>query len=359
MRYNNVYIDSFGYELPPVVVTTAELEERLAPMYEALHVSKGQLEHITGIQERRWWSPGYPVSRGAIAAGRKAFERSNVRPEEIEALIFGSVCREQYEPATACRVAAGLGVGGRATVYDISNACLGIVNGVVDLANRIELGQIRAGMVVGCETAREINEVMIEQMLESNGMEMFIKSLATLTGGSGACAVIVTDGSFGEEKRRRLLGGAVRSAPEFHDLCIWGIRPSAEQVAENATEGRPQMLYTPFTCTDSAAVLENGVVLGKQTWLDFLEETGWTTETIDKTILHQVGGGHHDAVFKALGVDRAKDFATYPFLGNIGTVSLPITAAIAEDRGFLAPGNHVALCGIGSGLNCLLLGVEW
>ena len=43
----------------------------------------------------------------------------------------------------------------------------------------------------------------------------------------------------------------------------------------------------------------------------------------------------------------------------MGTVSMPITAAIAEERGFLSSGDRVGLLGIGSGLNCLMLGVEW
>ena len=43
----------------------------------------------------------------------------------------------------------------------------------------------------------------------------------------------------------------------------------------------------------------------------------------------------------------------------MGTVSLPLTAALAEDRGFLEPGDRVAFLGIGSGLNCMMLGVEW
>ena len=50
---------------------------------------------------------------------------------------------------------------------------------------------------------------------------------------------------------------------------------------------------------------------------------------------------------------------TFEFLGNVGTVSLPITAAIASERGFLERGDRVGLLGIGSGLNCVMLGVEW
>ena len=54
-------------------------------------------------------------------------------------------------------------------------------------------------------------------------MEVFKNSLATLTGGSGAVAVLLTDGSYSAEKRRRVLGGVTQAAPEFHGLCRWGI----------------------------------------------------------------------------------------------------------------------------------------
>ena len=68
---------------------------------------------------------------------------------------------------------------------------------------------------------------------------------------------------------------------------------------------------------------------------------------------------NREAVLRSLGIDRAKDFSTYEFLGNIGTVSLPLTAAVAEEREFLKAGDRVGWLGIGSGLNCMMLGVEW
>jgi 3-oxoacyl-[acyl-carrier-protein] synthase-3 len=43
----------------------------------------------------------------------------------------------------------------------------------------------------------------------------------------------------------------------------------------------------------------------------------------------------------------------------MGTVSLPLTAAIADERDILEAGDKVAFLGIGSGLNCLMLGMEW
>ena len=60
-----------------------------------------------------------------------------------------------------------------------------------------------------------------------------------------------------------------------------------------------------------------------------------------------------------LGIPLEKDFSTFPYLGNMGTVSLPLTAALAEERGFLRPGDRVGFLGIGSGLNCMMLGLDW
>jgi 3-oxoacyl-[acyl-carrier-protein] synthase-3 len=345
MKYTRVYMDAIGYELPPVVVSSQELEERLRPLYQALRLPEGQLESLTGIVERRWWEPGYPLSHGAVRAARKALAASGVRSEEIEVLIYAAVCRENFEPATACRIAAELGLRPTA-VYDLSNACLGVLNGIVDLANRIELGQIRAGMVVSCETAREINDAMIEEMVRTRSMESFRSSLATLTGGSGAVAVLVTDGSFRREPRRRLLGGTTEAAPQYHGLCRWGL--------EGMLHAARQIMFT-----DSVAVLKYGVELGLRTWKAFLHTLGWASETIDKVICHQVGANHRDSILKTLGIARDKDYSTFEYLGNMGTVSLPLTAALAEERDFLRKGDRVGFLGIGSGLNCLMLGVEW
>ena len=66
-----------------------------------------------------------------------------------------------------------------------------------------------------------------------------------------------------------------------------------------------------------------------------------------------------DVARERLGIAPEKEYSTYEYLGNIGTVSLPLTAALAEEREFLCPGDRVGLLGIGSGLNCLMLGVEW
>ncbi len=350
MKYTKVFVEAIGYELPPSVVTSAELEARLESAYRALHVQPGQLEALTGISERRWWAPDTPLSRGAITAARSALESSSVQSGDVDALIYAGVCRESFEPATACRVADGVGVSASAAVYDLSNACLGVLNGMLDIANRIELGQIRAGLVVSCESAREIVSTIIDELNESPDMELFKMSLATLTGGSGAAAVLLTDGTFGAASRHRLVGGVTRTAPEHYALCRWGMEETNDNV---------QATYRQYMSTDSVAVLEHGVALGLETWNAFMNEMGWSAADVDKTICHQVGSAHQEVILRTLQIPEDKDFTTFAYLGNMGTVSLPITAALAAERDVLAAGNAVALLGIGSGLNCLMLGLEW
>lgn len=359
MRFTRPVLSRFGYALAPVIVATEEIEERLLPVYRKLFIDPGQLERMTGIVERRWWEPGYPVSEGAIMAARRVLEGGPVRSQDLGMLVYGAVCREDFEPATACHVAAGLLRAGHQladdlSVFDVSNACLGVLTGVLAVAQRIELGHIRAGLVVASETAREINEVAMARLLDEPTLERFTSSVATFTGGSGAVAVLVTDGSFGDGEQRRLLGAVEHADPIHHRLCRWGLEPHARA---QAPDDDPAL--RAFASTDSAAVLQHGVALGTRTWARFLDELGWDAQSVDRTVCHQIGAAHRDAILDRLGVPAANDFVAYEHLGNMGTVALPLATALADERGFLSTGQQVGLLGIGSGLNCTMLGVQW
>jgi acyl-CoA:acyl-CoA alkyltransferase len=346
MKYANVCIESLGYELPAHVVTSEDLEERLAPLYQKLHFQKGQLEAITGIQERRFWNPGFRMSEGAVMAARKALESARFDARQVDMLIYGGVCRDHLEPATACAVADALGLPSQALVFDLSNACLGILNGIVQVANAIELGQISSGLVVSCESARQIIDITIERLLRKPRLDVFRNTVATLTGGSGAVAVLLT-GLSESRSGHRLAGGVARNAVKHHRLCRWGPDTGIPASGLHIME------------TDSVGVLNNGVPLGVDTFRDFRRELGWDESRPEKIICHQVGATHQRTILDAIGIPESRDFTTFRYLGNMGTVSLPITAAIAAERGFLAPGDSVGFLGIGSGLNCLMLGFEW
>ncbi|MBV1860395.1 MAG: hypothetical protein KUG77_18425, partial [Nannocystaceae bacterium] len=147
---------------------------------------------------------------------------------------------------------------------------------------------------------------------------------------------------------------ATRAAPAQHRLCRWGLESHP-----NATGPENDPALRPFAATDASGVLEHGVTLGRETWSDFLATTRWSSADVDRTICHQIGATHRTTMLSTLGRDPNADFPAYEHLGNIGSVALPLAAALAGERDFLLPGHRVGLLGIGSGLNCMMLGVTW
>jgi 3-oxoacyl-[acyl-carrier-protein] synthase-3 len=349
MRYDKVCIESFGYELPDNIVTSLSLEERLAPIYDKFNLSYGRLEMMTGIRERRFWDDGVTPSQASIKAAEKAISKSGIKKEDIGCLLHTSVSRDFLEPATATVVHDSLGLPPTATIFDISNACLGFINGMVTLANMIELGQIKAGIVVGCESSKRLIDTTIYKLLKDPDItrDKLKLAFATLTLGSGAVAAVLTHSSLSQDGHK-LLGGVTRAASQHNSLC----RIEADASFLDLDE-------LPDMRTDYEGILKNGLKLAPDTWENTKQELGWKNSDIDRFFTHQVSAVHSKLLFKTLGLDEAKDFSTVEYLGNIGSVSLPITMAIGIDQGCLNPGDKVAMLGIGSGIVCLMLGLEW
>jgi 3-oxoacyl-[acyl-carrier-protein] synthase-3 len=348
MRYQNVCLESFGYTLPDEIVTSDEIEARLAPLYERLRLPAGRLELMTGIRERRFWSPETLPGDKSIVSGEKALAAAAIDRAHIGALVHASVCRDHLEPATACRVHHRLQLPKNCQVFDVSNACLGILNGMLLVANMIELGQIRAGLVVGTEGSRQIVETTIDWLNRDTSLtrDDVKLAVASLTLGSASCAVLLVDREL-SRAHNRIVAAAARAHTDFHELCHSGRD-------EAAADG-----MRPLMQTDSERLLHEGIATGAATFVDFLVETGWGKDQIDKTFCHQVGSAHRKLMFASLGLDPAIDFPTVEFLGNTGSVALPVAFAMAVEQGRLAAGENVALLGIGSGINSLMVGVEW
>jgi 3-oxoacyl-[acyl-carrier-protein] synthase-3 len=110
--------------------------------------------------------------------------------------------------------------------------------------------------------------------------------------------------------------------------------------------------------TDSEALLVAGNALAARTWSAFERASGWSVADVDKIVTHQVGVAHRRLLLATLGLEPARDFPTVETLGNIGSVSLPLSFSLAEQRGFVHPGDRVALLGIGSGLQCQMLAIR-
>ncbi|HEV2972103.1 MAG TPA: 3-oxoacyl-ACP synthase III [Pirellulales bacterium] len=348
MKYQHVCLESIGYSLPEEIVTSEQIESWLAPLYTRLRLSPGRLELMTGIRERRFWPRGMLPSEKSVESGERALAAAEIDRAEVGALIHASVCRDYLEPATACSVHHRLGLPSDCLVYDVSNACLGILNGIVQVANMIELGQIRAGLVVGTEGSRQLVETTIEQLNSDVSLSRadLKRAIASLTIGSGSAAVLLTHSEY-SRTQNRILGAVARTATEHHALCHSG---RDESVAGD---------MRPLMDTDSERLMEEGIRAGAETFAAFLNEAGWSVGDVDKTFCHQVGTAHRKLMLAALGLDPRIDFPTVETLGNTGSVALPLAMALGIEQGHLKQNDRVALLGIGSGINALMLGMQW
>ncbi|MDI6742925.1 MAG: 3-oxoacyl-ACP synthase III [Smithella sp.] len=343
MKFKNVVISSFAHHLPEQIMTSAEIEERLAPLYERLKLPAGRIELMTGIRERRFWPPGTMPSDLSTAAARNLFKKNVVKPDQIDLLIHASVCRDFLEPSTSSIVHHNLGLPPRTMFFDLSNACLGVLSAIVVAANMIENGSIKHALIVSGENGGPLLFQTIDNLLkdESITRKSIKKYIANLTIGSAAVAYTVSHKDH-VEGGHLLLGGASLADSSANVLCRGG--------------GDTHSLMME---TDSEELMKAGIALAEKTWEETKHELGWTNEDVDFFIGHQVGVAHESLLKQILKLEDCPTFTTYQYLGNTGASALPVTLNFFEEQKKIPSGSHVGLLGIGSGLNSIMLGVKW
>jgi acyl-CoA:acyl-CoA alkyltransferase len=334
-RFTNTTVLSVSSADAAEVVTSAALDERLADTYQRVRLRPGLLERLVGIRERRWWPAGVTFVDGAAMAGAKAISESGVDPADIGVMINTSVSRLHLEPATATAVHHALGLPTSCQNFDVTNACLGFVNGMQLAAAMIDAGLVEYALVVDGEDSRVVQERTIENLARPGTTSRDVMAqFATLTLGSGAAAMVL-----GRADRHpgghRLVGAVSRAGTEHHQLCI----------------GDNDGMFT-----DLKGLLDAGLQLSEDLWTEAATEFDWA-RGMSRYIVHQVSQVHTEAICERLGIDPTRVPRTFPERGNIGPASVPVT--LAGELGDLAAGDRVLLMGIGSGLNAACLEIAW
>lgn len=338
MRYERVHIQAIEYVLPPVEITTASLERALEPLYKRIGVPSAVLETLTGVGGRRFWPEGATAADAAADAARRLVTNHGIPPCGVQAVVSTSVYKDYLEPPIASLVSGDLGMGPECMNFDVGHACLGFMTGMLTVANLIELGQIECGLVVAGEGSRQVTEATLARLLKPGvDFRVFSENLATLTLGSMAVAALLVHERH-SRYGHRLLGGATRSATQHSRLCVG-----------THTEMK----------TDASKLLREGVELAHGTYAAVRTELGLDADRIREFALHQVGKANHDALIARLGLPADRALRLYQQYGNVGAAGVPFTLATAVEQGRVGAGDVALLMGIGSGLNCTMLGVRW
>ncbi|MEV8338738.1 3-oxoacyl-ACP synthase III [Leucobacter sp. NPDC077196] len=334
-RHANVALLGIAEAVAPVEVASRSFDERLSDTLKKLSLPRGLLERVAGVSAKRNWEHPTDYIEGAASAGREALAQAGIPADRIGLLINASVSREALEPSVAVAVHDSIGLGSAAMNFDITNACLGFVNGVTVAASMIDAGQIDYALIVAGEDMSRVQEATVAR-LNRNGIsrEEYLNEFATLTLGSGAAAAVLGRADLHPEGHR-IHGGISRAATWNHELCV----------------GDYEGMFT-----DTRGLLSNGMQLISEAW-DEAHENEWDWRHMDHYVPHQVSNVHVDALTSAIGIDATRIAKTYPELGNVGPASVPITLARRAPQ--MKPGDRILCLGVGSGLNTAMVEITW
>jgi 3-oxoacyl-[acyl-carrier-protein] synthase-3 len=326
-----IRIESLGVRLPEQVMSMDEL------LATCRHRPGIDLEKITGIRERRVATGEFALDLG-VAAGRRALELSSYCAGDLDAIICTSISKHHapgefaLEPATAVLVRQRLGAG-RALVFDVVNACAGILSGIWVMRGLILSGAIRRGMVVSGEQNMPLAETAAREVRHS-----LDRQLAALTLGDAGAALI--------------LDRSPDQRAGFHTIdLVTGARHDHFCYSKPSPRGPGGILVTKARGLQRKGN-EHFPAYLKRT----LDATGWTFDDIDHVIPHQVSVRAVDNGIRA--VERYLGCATprgiYRSIAdryaNTTTTSHFVALHDGMLRGEIGPGHNVLFVSGASGI---------
>jgi 3-oxoacyl-[acyl-carrier-protein] synthase-3 len=337
LRFTKAALVGWSWDLGPDRLASSSLEDALAPLMARLKLPKGILAQMTGINYRHLYPADSPISSGGLKAAEKLLDEFPDLFNKIDLHFSTSVGRDFLEPSTSSTVADALGLGPEVKNLDIGSACLGFVDGMELAANLLESRAAEYVLITAGENSRPLLENTLGRLLEPDiTVQDFFRNFASLTLGSGGAAMLV--GPAGFHPSAPLIKGAVSLAdPKSNDLCRGD--------------------FTGME-TDSVRLMTAGVALAESTFELGKKTYGWTPETFEVIICHQVSQANTDKLCQTLKLPPDRVFKTYPDYGNMGPVAVPFSFALAVEQKIIRPGQKVALMGIGSGLACSMMELE-
>ncbi len=297
------------------------------------------LERVTGIIEKRVTPTGILPSDMAVIAAKEAMDHAEVKASDIDAIVYTGLTRDYAEPATAHLVQAKLDAS-NATVFDISNACHGFMNGIHLMDALIATGQVRRGLVVTGEQGKLFTEKAIACLQNSDDKKKLVMLAAGLTLGDAGAAL--------------LMGPKLGPETGFMGFMLH----SQGQHARFCTSGGP--LSEGPLVTDMPAIVSQSLDLISEMFYEFLyTRLKWTIEELKVYIIHQVGGTSFNLHRARTGVPVEIMPKTVSVMGNLITATIPVNLHNAITASQIRPGQKAYLSGAGSGISLSQAGLIW
>jgi acyl-CoA:acyl-CoA alkyltransferase len=298
-----------------------------------------------------WGRDILPSTAGAIVV-KKALDQAEISTNQVGALLSCSVCRDLFEPSTACIIHGKIGLPHSTLTFDITNACIGFSNGLMVGGQLIDNGVVDKVVVVSAENPAIIidsNFALVEREKDTITRERFLRILPTFTLGCGAVAFVLSRADK-SKSTHRLISTVALTASEHAELC-------SGNGDFCLTEG--QGIGAPVMETESSKLIAEAAILGSEAWKELSTATGWKNQDLEQVICHQVGRQVNEGFYKTMGLPFEKDFSIYQEYGNMVSAALPTALTISAESSKYNIGDKIILTAFGSGLNAVFTAVEW
>jgi 3-oxoacyl-[acyl-carrier-protein] synthase-3 len=329
-----------GCWLPDQVITSEDIERRVANSSTDFTLPAGLIRLISGVEERRYATTTTTSSDLAAAAGLNALCHAGIPPDHIDTLIFASASHDIAEPATANIVQTKTGCH-NASVFDLKNACNSFINALDVAVALIETNRSTTTLI----TSGEKLSPTVDWRVETN--DDVARKLAAFTLGDGGGAGVV-------QARGRDDVGCVHPGRFLSNGEHWEL--STVLAGGTLYPGDTSRRF--FEC-DSAGLHDVTAHLLPDLILETIDRVGWSADDIDLIVPHQVSRSMVNHLTTEMGftVDRCQ--VTLDRYGNTAAASIPIALATAEAQGRLRPGDHVLLVGGAAGFSAAVIPVVW
>ena len=322
--------ESIGIFLPERRLSTSELVKSL----KVPAINKFEL--LTGIKERRICSPGEDSLSLAVNAAKDCLAHSRYTATDIDMLISCSITKyidgrsQQYEPPVSVAIKTSIGAD-KALNFDISNACAGMLTGVMIAEDFIQRGLVKNCMVISGENISGLSDHALKTIKTPLSNE-----LASLTVGDAGAAVIL---ELSPEDEEGIGIAGFTTLCGYSHLCI----------AKQSRKMPGAFMRTKAKKIHEVSISESGPIVQEA-----LRQNGLTFDQIDYLIPHQtsrsaiVSGARRYAEY--FGARPGQVVINIKEYGNTASTSHFLSLYTLMNEGRFKTGDKIMLLCFASGL---------
>lgn len=310
-----------GHYLPERILTNQDLERMV-------DTSDAWIRERTGIVRRHIAAPDQTNTDMSMISATQALQAANLKPADIDLIIYGTITPDRTMPSAACTLQAKLGCG-PTMAFDVSAACSGFIYSLNLADAMIRTGQYKTALVVGAETLSRI-------------VNFKDRETCILFGdGSGAFVLQAQE----DNQPSRFHGF------EMHANGVLGDLLSLEHGrSTNPLENEATTMNIPFVHMKGREVFKSAVRAMGDSCASVLKAQGLTAEDVDWFIPHQANIRIIQAVGDYLGIDSNKVIVNIADTANTSSATIPIAFDQAVRDGRITRGQNVLFAAFGGGL---------